>query len=402
MKKVFIDDLVVGDKVVKLDRHWLQTDFLKHKFVIKDKSVIVKMRQRGIEYVYLDDSSEEIVKAAVQAGFTDEPLPEVIEDIRSGAETNIEDYDTASEMYIESIKIVKNVLEDVRAGRMFSSGAVKNVAANISELTMKNKGVLSSVTKLRKHDDYTFQHSMNVSIYAASLAAHLGMSKKDVESIASAGILHDVGKMLVPSKVLNKPGKLTDGEFKVMKDHVQLGYDFLKKEGIPEEMLRLAYEHHERYNGSGYPRGLKDSEISLEGKIGAVVDIYDAITSDRVYHKGMEPPSALKLMFKWADSHINRKVFEFFVMNIGIYPVGSLVLMNTNELAVVGKINPHKPTEPVVLIFTNKMGQKLPVKTIDTSKNILPKKTIVGPVNPENIDIPDEIYKYIDNTNKIV
>lgn len=402
MKKVFIDDLVVGDKVVKLDRHWLQTDFLKHKFVIKDKSVIVKMRQRGIEYVYLDDSSEEIVKAAVQAGFTDEPLPEIIEDIRSGAETNIEDYDTASEMYIESIKIVKNVLEDVRAGRMFSSGAVKNVAANISELTMKNKGVLSSVTKLRKHDDYTFQHSMNVSIYAASLAAHLGMSKKDVESIASAGILHDVGKMLVPSKVLNKPGKLTDGEFKVMKDHVQLGYDFLKKEGIPEEMLRLAYEHHERYNGSGYPRGLKDSEISLEGKIGAVVDIYDAITSDRVYHKGMEPPSALKLMFKWADSHINRKVFEFFVMNIGIYPVGSLVLMNTNELAVVGKINPHKPTEPVVLIFTNKMGQKLPVKTIDTSKNILPKKTIVGPVNPENIDIPDEIYKYIDNANKIV
>lgn len=402
MKKVFIDDLVVGDKVVKLDRHWLQTDFLKHKFVIKDKSVIVKMRQRGIEYVYLDDSSEEIVKAAVQAGFTDEPLPEIIEDIRSGAETNIEDYDTASEMYIESIKIVKNVLEDVRAGRMFSSGAVKNVAANISELTMKNKGVLSSVTKLRKHDDYTFQHSMNVSIYAASLAAHLGMSKKDVESIANAGILHDVGKMLVPSKVLNKPGKLTDGEFKVMKDHVQLGYDFLKKEGIPEEMLRLAYEHHERYNGSGYPRGLKDSEISLEGKIGAVVDIYDAITSDRVYHKGMEPPSALKLMFKWADSHINRKVFEFFVMNIGIYPVGSLVLMNTNELAVVGKINPHKPTEPVVLIFTNKMGQKLPVKTIDTSKNILPKKTIVGPVNPENIDIPDEIYKYIDNANKIV
>lgn len=402
MKKVFIDDLVVGDKVVKLDRHWLQTDFLKHKFVIKDKSVIVKMRQRGIEYVYLDDSSEEIVKVAVQAGFTDEPLPEIIEDIRSGAETNIEDYDTASEMYIESIKIVKNVLEDVRAGRMFSSGAVKNVAANISELTMKNKGVLSSVTKLRKHDDYTFQHSMNVSIYAASLAAHLGMSKKDVESIASAGILHDVGKMLVPSKVLNKPGKLTDGEFKVMKDHVQLGYDFLKKEGIPEEMLRLAYEHHERYNGSGYPRGLKDSEISLEGKIGAVVDIYDAITSDRVYHKGMEPPSALKLMFKWADSHINRKVFEFFVMNIGIYPVGSLVLMNTNELAVVGKINPHKPTEPVVLIFTNKMGQKLPVKTIDTSKNILPKKTIVGPVNPENIDIPDEIYKYIDNANKIV
>ncbi len=96
---------------------------------------------------------------------------------------------------------------------------------------------------------------------------------------------------------------------------------------------------------------MKDNEISIEGKIGAVVDIYDAITSDRVYHKGMEPPSALKLMFKWADSHINKKVFEFFIMNIGIYPVGSLVLMNTNELAIVGKTNINKPTEPIILIF---------------------------------------------------
>lgn len=401
MKKISLNELRVGDKVLKFDRSWLDTDFLKHKFVVKDKSVIEKMQRNGIEHVFIEERPAELKKAErLFEGKAEEVIAEAVEE--NPIETiSFEDFEYAADIYRESVKIVKSVLEDVRAGKMFNTGAVKNVAENITELTMKNKGVLASVAKLRKHDDYTFQHSMNVSVYAASLAAHLGLSRGEIDRIANAGLLHDVGKMLVPTEVLNKPGKLSDEEFFVMKNHVQMGYDFLKKQGLPEDMLRLPYEHHERFDGSGYPRGLKDSEISLEGKVGAVVDIYDAITSDRCYHKGMEPPSALKLMFKWADSHINKKVFEFFVMNIGIYPVGSLVLMNTNELAVVGRTNMNKPTEPVVLIFTNKKGEKLPIKAVDLSKSAVNQHKIIGPVNPEKINIPDEVYVYIDNMNKI-
>jgi len=400
MKKVFAKDLQIGDKVLKFDRSWLETDFIKHNFVIKDQATLNRIVSNGIQYVYIEPRSNE--EKLIDIVFDDaDAAVEITEDITPDNLINIEDYNTADDIYKASIKIVKSVLEDVRAGKMFNTGAVKKVAENITSLTMRNKGVLCSVTKLRKHDDYTFQHSMNVSVYAASLAAHLGMSPTEIERIANAGILHDVGKMLVPATVLNKPGKLTDDEFFVMKNHVQYGYDFLRKQGLPDDMLRLAYEHHERFDGSGYPRGLKDNEISIEGKIGAVVDIYDAITSDRVYHKGMEPPSALKLMFKWADSHINKKVFEFFIMNIGIYPVGSLVLTNTNELAVVGKTNLNKPTEPVILVFMNKKGEKLPVKSVDLSKNTVHERKIIGPVNPERVDIPEEIYKYIDGLNKI-
>jgi putative nucleotidyltransferase with HDIG domain len=402
MKKVLVRDLALGDKVLKFDRSWLETDFIKHKFTIKDKSVIDKLVSNNIKYVFIEDTGS-IEKKAVEvltAGIIDD-IGEIIEKPEF-TRINIEEYERAEDIYKVSLKIVRNVLEDVRAGKMFNSGAVKNVAENIAELTMRHKGVLSSVTKLKKHDDYTFQHSMNVSVYAASLAAHLGMDKAEVERIANAGILHDVGKMFVPSDVLNKPGKLTDDEFAVMKQHVQYGYDFLKKQGLPPDMLRLAYEHHERYDGSGYPQGLKDSDISIEGKIGAVVDIYDAITSDRVYHKGMEAPSALKLMFKWADSHINKKIFEFFVMNIGIYPVGSLILMSNNELAVVAKTNINKPTQPVVLVFADAKGGRIPLKAIDLSKNTVKEHRIMGPVNPEKIDIPQEIYTYIDNLNKIV
>lgn len=400
MKKKFIKELCIGDKVLKFDRSWLETDFLKHKFVIKDQSVIDKIKRNGIEYVYVEEKTKEEKKLEdIYSGKADKVIEEAAE--AEPAYIDINELNSANEIYKESIKIVKHVLDDIRGGKLFNTGAVKHVAENITSITMRNKGVLASVTKLRAHDDYTFQHSMNVSIYAASLAAHLGFKEPEIERIANAGLLHDAGKMLVPSEVLNKPGKLTDEEFFVMKNHVQLGYEFLKKQGLPEDMLRLPYEHHERYDGSGYPRGLIDKDISIEGKIGAVVDIYDAITSDRVYHKGMEPPSALKLMFKWADSHINKKVFEFFIMNIGIYPVGSLVLMNTNELAVVGKTNLNRPTEPVVLIFMNKKGQRLPVKAVNLSKSSVTEQKIVGPVNPEKIDIPEEIYAYIDSMNKI-
>jgi putative nucleotidyltransferase with HDIG domain len=401
MKKIDINDLKIGDKVLKFDCSWLDTDFLKHKFVVKNQATIDKIKSNDIKYVYIEEVSVEEKKASK---IILSPEPDAVEEAAEESAENMVDLgelDKVSDIYTESVKIVRNVMEDIRGGKMFNSEAVKHVASNIAELTRKNKSVLCSVTKLRHYDDYTFQHSMNVSIYAASLAAHLGMSQTQIESIANAGLIHDAGKMLVPTEVLNKPGKLTEEEFVIMRNHVQYGYDFLKKQNIPDEMLRLAYEHHERYDGSGYPNNLKDEDISIEGKIGAVVDIYDAITSDRVYHKGMEPPSALKLMFKWADSHINKKVFEFFIKNIGIYPVGSLVLMSSHELAVVGKTNLNKPTEPIVLVFMNKRGDRLPIKAIDLSKSAVNTHKIVAPVNPESVFIPDDIYKFIDQMNKI-
>ncbi|WP_148214171.1 HD-GYP domain-containing protein [Deferribacteres bacterium DY0037] len=401
MKKIAVKDLKVGDKILRLDKSWFETSFFKHKFIVKDKSVIDRIMSSNIEFVYIDEVTPEEIKVSQ---ILETPTKDIIDEAAEAASVNlidIEDFSKASEVYTESVKMTKCVFEDIRAGKMFNNCAVKSIAANIAQITRRNKGVLASVTKLRQYDDYTFQHSMNVSIYSAGLASHLGMDSNEVERIACAGLLHDVGKMLVPKDILNKPGKLTDEEFSMMRNHVQYGYDFLRKEAVADDILRLAYEHHERYDGSGYPNRLRDKDISIEGKIGAVVDIYDAITSDRVYHKGMEPPSALKLMFKWADSYINKKVFEFFIMNIGIYPVGTLVLMNTHELGIVGKTNINKPTEPLVLVFMNKKGRRLPVKVVDLSIKTVVKRKILAPINPESVSVPDEVYSYIDNLNKI-
>ncbi|MGE4265801.1 MAG: HD-GYP domain-containing protein [Deferribacterales bacterium] len=400
MKKISVNELQIGDKVVKLDKGWFETGLLTHKFTVKDNAVIQKLKDNGVDHVFIERDE---LEAAVIDIFQGRP-EEIIEHKKEIISRNYIDLDRVSSartLYVESVKIVHSVLGDIRSGKMFNENAVKSVASNIAEITLKNRGVMASMSKLKHHDDYTFLHSMNVSIFASSLAAHLGMSQKEVERIAQAGLLHDVGKMLVPAEILNKPGKLSEEEFKTMKSHVILGYEYLVRQGLPKEMLNLALQHHERYDGSGYPQGLKDAQISVEGKIGAVVDIYDAITSDRCYHKGMEPPAALKLMFKWTDSHINKKIFEFFVMNVGIYPVGSLVLLDTNELAVVGRMNTVRPTEPAVLVFMDKAGRRVPVQMIDLAKNVLHKKKILGPVNPENINIPDEVYSFIEGMNEI-
>lgn len=398
MKKISVDELKIGNRVVKLDASWLETPFLSHKFVVKDKDDILRLKKNGIAYVYIEDESvKNVVKDIVEENksiveeIQTEELPKHYIDYQNLAK--------ASAAYEQSIKIIRNIMEDVRSGKLFDSTGARMIADKITEITLKKGDLLSSIAKLRSYDDYTFQHCVNVSVFATSLGKLMKMSEKELVILSRSALLHDVGKMLVPKDILNKPARLTEEEFAIMKNHVTAGYDYLVKNGMDISTLNIVIEHHERYDGSGYPYGLKDEEISLAGKIGAVVDIYDAITSDRVYHKGMEAPSAVKMMFKWADHHINKKVFEFFVTNIGIYPVGSLVLLNTNEVAMVAKIT-HEPASPVVAVFKNPKGDDIPVYLLDLSRKGFIKKKIIGLINPEHISINKEIYDIIEKINE--
>ncbi len=398
MQKIAVSELKIGDKVLKLDASWIETPFLTHKFTIKDHSDIKKLKDNGIQYVFIEP--RKIEKDLKQILEENKPILENIQKEELPKHyIEYQNLSKATEIYEQSVKIIRSVMEDVRSGKLFDDTGVRLVADKITELTVKKGDLLSSVAKLKSYDDYTFQHCVNVSVFATSLGKLMGLSQKELNMLATSALLHDVGKMLVPKNVLNKPAKLTDEEFKIMKTHVTAGYEYLIKNGLDPADLKIVIEHHERYDGSGYPYGLKDPEISIFGKIGAVVDIYDAITSNRVYHKGMEPPSALKMMFKWTDSHINKKVFEFFITHIGIYPVGTLVLLNTNELAVVAKIT-RNPTSPIVAVFKNPKGEDIPIYTIDLSKKSVLNKKIIGPVNPETVDINKEIYDIIEKINE--
>lgn len=395
MIKVDLRDLQIGDEVVRFDKSWLSTDFISHKILIHDASVINRMKENGVKYAYINPRKKSETKEEGESA--QEDFESVVETPEAEPLKNLKQ---ASGIYSESLKIVSNVLTDVRSGKMFNSDAIKYVSENITEMTLKDSRVMTSVTRLKQYDNYTFHHSMNVSIYAASLAAHLGMGKTGVEIAANSGLLHDIGKMFVPEEILNKPGALTEEEFAQVKSHVELGYDYLKKQGVGCDKLSMVAEHHERNDGTGYPYGLRDKDISIFGKIGAIVDIYDAMTSDRVYHKGIPATSALKMMFQWADRHINKSVFEFFIKSIGIYPVGSVVVMSNQDKAVVAKINNKNPLTPVLVVFMDRDGNFVPPRVTNLARSVVTGQKIVG-LYEKNISVPDDVLRYIDSMHRL-
>ncbi|WP_296984536.1 HD-GYP domain-containing protein, partial [Thalassolituus sp. UBA1505] len=201
-------------------------------------------------------------------------------------------------------------------------------------------------------------------------------------------MLHDIGKVMIPDTILHKPGKLTDDEFKVMKSHVVFSRELLKKSpGISQMTINVAAQHHERIDGSGYPDGLHDCDLCREGKMCAIADVYDAITSDRVYHKALPPTSALKKLLEWSGTHLDNELVHRFIRTMGIFPVGSLVELKSQRLGVVIDGSEKDQRMPVIkVIYNSKMNQYMPVETIDLSRPSV-QDEIVKAVDPGRFGI---------------
>lgn len=197
------------------------------------------------------------------------------------------------------------------------------VEPSVSKMTssiLRNGGALLSLCRIKDKDNYTFQHSVSVGALMVSFCNAMGMSKEVIHHAGIGGMLHDIGKMKIPDRILNKPGKLTEQEFAVMKCHVvESKQILLQTTGISETAVLVAAQHHERHDGSGYPAGLKGEEISQLGQMAAIVDVYDALTSDRCYHKGMAPTDALRKIYEWSKFHFNPQLVQAFMRSIGIY-----------------------------------------------------------------------------------
>jgi putative nucleotidyltransferase with HDIG domain len=219
------------------------------------------------------------------------------------------------------------------------------------ESIIRNPDALTCFAQLKKKDEYTAQHSMRVCILALSLGRHLGLEKQELNTLGLGALLHDLGKMKVPNEILNKPGPLNDYEYALMKSHVPRGVEILDNtSGIPRAAIEVARCHHERYSGSGYIHGLKGDQIGLFGMIGGIVDCYDAISSDRAYHTGMSAHAALKKMYEWRNRDFHPGLVEQFIQCMGIYPIGSVVELNTGEVCVVVTMNRMRRLKPRVAL----------------------------------------------------
>ena len=257
----------------------------------------------------------------------------------------------AQQIINQACDVLKDMLHDVRLGHPVDLPASGLLVEEMTQSIQRNPHALISLARLKTADNYSYMHSIAVCALMIGLARRMGLDEHQSHQAGMAGLMHDIGKTQIPLDVLNKPGSLDAQEWDVMKSHPRRGYEILQPQGLDEAITDACLHHHEKVDGSGYPDGLKLDEIGLLARMAAVCDIYDAVTSDRPYKKAWPPAIALQRMAQWAPQHFDKAIFEQFVQTIGIYPLGSLVRLQSQHLAVVTDVSQSRLLTPQVRRF---------------------------------------------------
>lgn len=291
-------------------------------------------------------------------------------------------------LYQEARELQGKFIRQLKAGEPIDITPLAAVAEEMVDTMFSHGDAMLCLARIRAKDAYLMEHSMNVAILLANFGRYLGLERGVLRELTLGGLLHDVGKIMTPDAVLNKPGKLTDEEFGVMRKHVVHSHDILlTTAGITPTMLEVAANHHERLDGSGYPRRLKGAELSLYTRMSGIVDVYDAVTADRVYKQGMQPTQAFRILLKGADHHFDRELVTRFIKCMGVYPVGTLVRLSNQRLAIVMQRNAEEPLKPVVKVIYH-AGQRhyLEVQWLDLARSGV-QESIESTVDPREFDI---------------
>jgi HD-GYP domain-containing protein (c-di-GMP phosphodiesterase class II) len=375
LKKVDASQLRIGMFIHDLDCGWMEHPFVRNRFVLTKPEEIQKILSAGIRGVTIDcarglDVQDAPTVEEAAAATEAEVAAIAAAPLAPARTTLVEEFDRAVAIRRQAAGLVRTVMQDARLGKAVEMDKVSPVVENITASILRNSSALLGLSVIKSKDDYTFLHSVSV---CTLLVAFCRSRKMDAATIYQAGIgglLHDTGKALVPDQILNKPGRLTDEEFAIVRRHPKDGYDILcRTPGIGPIPLDITLHHHERRDGTGYPDRLAEDGISELAQMAAIVDVYDAITADRCYHKGMPAAEALRKMYEWSKFHFSPHLTQEFMRCVGIYPVGTLVLLESGRLAVV--IEPHETSllTPRVNVFYNTKSQAyIKPQTVDLSK----------------------------------
>ncbi|HEY0841328.1 HD-GYP domain-containing protein [Methylotenera sp.] len=376
LKVVSTKQVRLGMFVHELKGAWIDHPFWKNAFKLTEAADLKKLQASSIKEVVIDTSKglDVAAEASAQSEVTSsEALP--AQQATASSEPQIkriaagEERARAKQVIAASKKAVASMFNDVRMGNVIKVEAAMQFVDDIAASVARNEGALISLVRLKTKDDYTYMHSVAVCALMVALAKELGMTHEERMQAGLAGLLHDIGKAAVPLDVLNKPGALTEDEFSLVKLHPERGHELLIQANITDPLtLDVCLHHHEKVNGTGYPHGLQGDAISLFARMGAICDVYDAVTSNRPYKEGWEPGVSLQRMVQWAG-HFDDVVFKAFVKSVGIYPIGSMVKLKSGRLAVVIDQSPKSLLTPIVKVFfSTKSKTRLPVEILDLSK----------------------------------
>ena len=389
LKRIALTELRIGMFIHEFSGSWMEHPFWKSRFLLENPKDLQRIRDSGIGELWIDTAkgldvpggqTVDEVKAQTDARLLAAVTTPTVLPPRASLEEVVA---RAQKLCSHSRRAVMEMFQDARMGQAVNVEQVGQLVRDITASVMRHPHALISLARLKSADEYTYMHSVAVCALMIALARQLELSDAQIQEAGVAGLLHDIGKMAIPSEVLNKPGKLTDEEFRRVCDHPQAGTDILLEcKQVSALVIDVCLHHHEKIDGTGYPHRLAGDQISLFARMGAVCDVYDAITSNRPYKRGWDPAESIRKMAEWCHGHFDEAVFQAFVKSVGIYPVGSLVRLDSGRLGVVIEQNEKSLLSPRVRVFFNaRTHTHLAREVVDLAK-LVGRDKIVGRESP--------------------
>jgi len=384
LKKITVRQVRLGMFIDSLCGSWLDHPFWKKAFLLESEKDLHALRTCGIHEVWIDltkgldveiEPPPEVKAAKVEEkqekAQESAASPEAV--VESKLERQVplhEETQRAQKTHAKAKRTVAFVFREARSGNALQIAEAVELVDEISHSVSRNSGAMLKLARLKNKDDHSYQHSVAVSALMIALGKQLGMEGDILKSLGMAGLLHDVGKAVIPDNILNKPGKLTAVEFDLVKTHCRRGWEILKSDpSVDEIALDVCLHHHERVDGTGYPDKIFGDSLSRYARMAAICDVYDALTSDCSYRKAFSPAEAIRKMTEVQNVHFDKTIFHAFVKTVGIYPAGTLVKLKSGRLAVVTDQSVKSLTTPIVKVFfSTKTNEPIAPVLVDLSK----------------------------------